>query len=292
MASLLSFGQSGLSATSATRAFSVQSKSATREFTVPYGGIADGLMTEDEVLADPLCPQIGDTYDLNPMCRLSSVRVHNNPDNPLRWEAEVTYSSEMPNASEIQQDDNPLNRPVEISSDFALVQLPLRKDINGDVVKLSNGLVPSPELQYSESIKIYTFVKNYPKLNPAWESLYHNKINSDDYLGYAARHVWCHISGRSMSEKGHNYAQYTIKFQCNPAMSWNPSLIHQSYMRLVSGELRNIRDEHGQFVSHPWPLADDGDWIPPANILTVEPYVSSVEAYHEVDFNNMGLPKI
>ena len=274
----------------AGREISIANRTANRTFDIPYMAITDVRMEEDDVVKDPLIPLLGSTFDQNPSCRLGRVSATRNAENNLVWIVTLGYSSEFPKPEEIE-DDNPLNAPVKRSSNFHEVQAPLRVDLNGVQVRLTNKLAIDPPLMVRRSVRVYRFVKNYPTWNIATEDQYHDHVNSATWMGKAAGTVYCQISSEQMNRKGYDYFTVTYEFQYDPR-GWQPQIYNYSTQQfnILGTDLIPILNEKLVPVKEPWPLDADGRKIPGADLLTVGPYKSEFKGYETADFNDLGLP--
>lgn len=273
--------------------YSVANRTASRDRAIPYMGIADSVMSVDELLADPMVPLLYSTYDYNPLCRLGKRDAVRHADNPKVWTVTLTYSTEIPKAEEVE-DDNPLNAPVKRSVGFHEIQAPIYKDINGDKILMSNGLPFSPPITIRRSVLVFRFVKNYPYFDLAMFKTYHDHVNSESFMDCDPGTVYCQLTAEQNERKGYQYYTVTFDFQYD-YRGWQPRPVHESLMCLpstypVDKEMKKCKDANGREVTVPWPLDEDGRQVPPSDIYNTPPYVSEVEAYNSADFNNLGLP--
>ena len=278
------------SPSTAGREFSLANRTANRTFDIPFLATTDVRMDEDDLIKDPYIPGLGTTFDQNPLCRLSRVNATRNPDNNLLWIVTLSYSSDMPKPEEIE-DDNPLNAPVKRSSGWHEIQIPMRRDVNGNLVRLTNGMIVDPPIMVRRSVRVYRFVKNYPTWNIATEDNYHDHLNSTTWMGKAAETVYCQISSEENWRKGYNYFTVSFEFHYNK-LGWQPLFYNYSTQQreLVTNNLIPILNDKFLPVTEPWPIDSDGRKIASADILTTLPALTEVDGYETADFNDLGLP--
>ena len=272
------------------REFSAVNRSANRTFDIPYQAITDVRMDDDDFIKDPYIPSLYSTFDQNPLCRLGRINCLRNDKNPLVWTVTLGYSSEVPKAEEVE-DDNPLNAPVKRSSGWHEIQVPMRRDVNGNLVRLTNGMLVDPPIMVPRTVRAYRFVKNYATWNIEYEDGFHDHLNSAVWMGKATETVCCKISSEENWRKGVNFFTVTFEFHYNK-LGWQPLFYNYSTQQreLVTNKLIPILNDKFLPVTEPWPIDSDGRKIASADILTTLPALTEVDGYETADFNDLGLP--
>lgn len=178
------------------------------------------------------------------------------------WRVEVEYSSELPEQTEEEEDDeNPLNQPARWQWGFRTVQRVVREDLNGDLIANKAGQVFDPPLQVEEYRPVLTVTRNEASFNIALASDYVGAINSDNFLGVAPKYARLTNLGASSAkaDSGGTYVEvnYEIEFARDP---WNPvKLPNIGFMELDDdGNLVNARDNDEEFANEPVKLDADG----------------------------------
>ena len=251
--------------------------------------ITDVRMEEDDVVKDPLVPLLGSTFDQNPLCRLGRVSATRNAENNLVWIVTLSYSSDIPKPEEIE-DDNPLNAPVKRSISYREIQVPVYRDIDGNIPKLTNGMPYNPPVMVRRSVLVLHFTKNYPTFDIATYTAYHDHVNSAAFATLSSGTVYCQITAEEQWRKGYNYFTVSFEFLYDPR-GWQPRPVQESLYSIDSGgDVSQSVDGNGKYVTHPWPLKANGTQVDANDLPTTPPIFVEVEAVPSADFNDLGLP--
>jgi len=155
-----------------------------RTYTRKFRVITDSALVGAAAVGNAVPPVIGSSYltatesDLGAFC--NSIQPVQDSDNPRVWEVTVEYGPQEPG------DENPLNRPLEISWSFAQFTRVCDRDINGHALLNSAGDFFDPPPEIDDSRPVLTIVRNEASFDPAQAIDYQDAVNSDSFLGFAA----------------------------------------------------------------------------------------------------------
>lgn len=238
------------------------------------------------VLQAPGLPQLYDTHPFTPLFTVNKVSgdLIATPGNA--WLIKVEYSTQTP--SEQQEDENPLNKPVDISVRPLIGSIAVTEDRDGAAIVNTATAPFDPPLERQQSNFVLTFIRNEPVFDPATAVDYTDKVNSATFYGVAAGYWKCNgISADSEFQKGLKYWVVTYEFEYN-RLGWQPRVLNAGWEQLVSGVREKITDSLGRDIAQPWPLASNGTAIPEDDVDT-DAYFLSFNVYEAADFNSLGL---
>jgi hypothetical protein len=112
--------------------------------------------------------------------RVKRVTPTQDDDNPKLWKVQVEYSTDVPD-----EDENPLNRPAEITWGFNHYRRQATEDIYGKPLLNSVGEHFDPLPMMDDSRPTLTVVRNEASFNPSLAIAYQDAINSTPFLGFA-----------------------------------------------------------------------------------------------------------
>lgn len=266
------------------------------EYTRTYHAVTDTATTDETIiLQSSYVPQMFETDPYNPDARVISRDAFRTA-NATIWQVEVTYSTAAPTQQQGDSNGTPLGQPVEWESSFEPIQVVMDRDVNGDPVRLSNGLRPNPPLLVTRYMPVHRATVALPNYPSSWMTSYAGRVNSDSYLGCAAGTLMCRIPTiKPKDSNGIHYYLATVEFLYDPR-GWQPRLLNAGYMAFTGvivnsqQELKHITDSHGQDVTEPWPLDADGYALDNDDVLAGNNFTfTSVTAYESAALASMGL---
>lgn len=156
-----------------------------RRFLVQTDNALDGALL---VLADASIPKIGDPYSSGydsfsaAFCVNRSARMHS--DSNKLWEVDCSYKQPK-NDQENKQEENPLDRPAEVSWSFQAFQKPIDKDLDDEPIvnTFNTPFNPFPEIDDSRPILVIIRNEAHP-FNYSRAISYQDAVNSDNFYGF------------------------------------------------------------------------------------------------------------
>lgn len=266
------------------------------EYTRTYHAVTNTATTDESViLQSSYLPQMFDVDPSNYDARVISRDAYRTAS-PTVWTVEVTYSTHAPTAQNGDSNGTPLGAPVEWESSYEPIQVVMSEDINGDPIRLSNGLRPNPPLMVTRFLTVHRATLNVPSYPFSWANTKAGRVNSDNYLGCDSGTLMCRIPSvvqkYSLSFK---YYNVKVEFVYDPR-GWQPRLLNAGYLSfffdegVADGHVRPIPDTNGQDVTEPWPLDSDGFALSVDDVQAGNNYTfTDVLAYESAAFIPMGL---
>lgn len=184
-----------------------------------------------------------------------------------------------------QWPENPLDRQPEISWEYQQYQEVASEDINGDSIVNSAGDPFDPPIMKDFSRPILTLVRNESNFDPLLAYNNRDKVNSNSFFGADAGQVKCQsITPRRVFNQDIGwYWTVTYQFIFNDK-GWKPQIYDMGFRQLdPSDDTKRIEitDEHGQRISSPWPLDENGQPLAPGD----KPATIEFEIYESIDFS-------
>ena len=201
------------------------------------------------------------------------------------WEVLCTYSSNM------DEDDNPLDRPPVISYKTQSYEHPVDKDIDGNAVLNSCGQQFDPTIMEISPVLVMNVQVNWADYDPNFALSMYNKVNADTFFGFSAGTVLCtDIAGSPESESDVDFYSVDIEFQIR-ANGWQKLILDTGLQEYDSaGGRRNIMVQ-GMPTTSPLGLDGFGHYIAgpdsatPDSLATFLPFTIK----HTADFASFDI---
>jgi hypothetical protein len=282
---------------------------ATNEYTVTYKVTSDDR--NDGPGAVESCfgvPSIGDLYqvgnDFDAGARVTGKQVRQ--ISPWEWEVDITYDNQPIDIRvlQAQQDDNPLNQPVEIKYSFQQRTRAVPGTFNDPAVPPSNrtfdgpiyasngeAFDPQPEMEVTDPV--LTIKRNLQTIDGAFLMSLSNSVNSDYWQNAEPRQL--KIGGVEASSKYHEKCGYYWEVTYSIAYrweTWDIQLLNQGTYYWTAGVPTSmwgttIRPSVKQTALGEPRLIN---LTTAGNINTGStPTYTRLRVYREVDFSTLGL---
>lgn len=146
---------------------------------------------------------------------ISYKRKGRSPDtNQYLWKVELRYSSAASDSN--QPEENPLNRPVEVSGGNTKYSVYTDRDVNGDLLLNSAG-TPLPPVEVELTRGVWTFVRNEEFAPIAAQLTAVNRVNSMAMWGCEPKTLkLLDCQWRKVYENQYTYYQCTYVIEYNP----------------------------------------------------------------------------
>ena len=167
--------------------------------------------------ASSMIPQLFQAHPSYPV-RVAQVSPQRISGQFTHWDVGVKYSSKVKDT-----DENPLDKPVDVTIDGELFQAPYYIDQNGNACVNSANDPYDPPLMRDDSRDVITLVENVASYDFQTQRLYRNSVNSDVFSinkpgltgtifppGLAKMQTF---SGTSQEKDGVTYWQRTLKIE-------------------------------------------------------------------------------
>lgn len=275
----------------------------TQTFIVGTDDVQDGSLVARTAIdpnGGPVIPQpltfyvAGNEFDLGAFVK--SVEAHEIGETGMLWEVTVTADSEMPEPPKDQE--NPLDRPPEVSWSFAQFQRVAEKDINGNAIVNSAGQAFDPPIQIDDSRPVCDIERNEDAFDPDVIFAYKDAINADtlDIGGLTVapgQAKMANISARRQFENSQFYWKVAYQIEVKQD-GWNLSVLDQGwYKKGQNGKLTPCVDDAGNEVTAPVLLDGQGGQLalPPAPAGQSGAAVfKTFDVYTSLPFAPLGLP--
>lgn len=276
----------------ATQSWNASDRFTTYEYTSTWQAVTD-VATKDAtvILGSSLIPQMFEADQYNPYARVISRRPVRT-ENPLYWDIAYTYSTAAPTAQNASDQPDPLGIPVKWSVTTEQIQLPMGRDINGDPIKLSNGLPPNPPLMVTRLMTVFRAERNEETFPSNALVNMAGRINSVNFLGCDAGTLMLRMPQISEENAGVLIYWNTHYEFVYYALGWQPRLLNAGYMGFdpdVPAALVPIRGVDGQEITSPWPLDASGQPLSVSDINAGNFTYTDVLGYESANFNTLGL---
>lgn len=162
--------------------------------------------TVDTVKRATGIPRIRDPHPVDSYMRCRRVRV--NRESPIFFKIFCDYQ-----APTYTDDENPLDKPAEISYGDASTVEPIDCDVNGAPICTVNGESFDPPVTREYGDMTLTVVRNQATFDAIGYSAFKNTTNSTAFLGWPTGTVRCFpILGQSVSDGNFDYWVATFMF--------------------------------------------------------------------------------
>lgn len=288
---------------SGTRELGGGKRTYTQVFLVGTDSPLDGSQiarTAIDPKGGPVIPQpgtfyvAGNEFDLG--CFIKSVEAHEVGETGMLWEVSVTADSEMPDPPRDQE--NPLDRPPEVSWSFAQFQRVAEKDMAGNAILNSAGQPFDPPIQVDDSRPVCDIERNEDTFDPNIVFAYKDAINSDalDIGGLTVlpgQAKMSNIGARRQFENSQYYWKVNYQIQVK-ADGWALSILDQGWYKTGNnGKPTPCLDDQGNEVTSPVLLDGNGGQLtlPPAPAgQPGGPFFKTFDVYPELPFAALALP--
>lgn len=208
---------------------------------------------------------------------------------PWRYIATATYST----GNAPQQDDNPLNAPVEITVSTREEKRAILYDRDDNAILNLAGDWYDPAIEIPVSNTVMTFVRNEPSYDWSMAYGYVDHTNLSSFLGAEPDQIKCtRIAGTRKIQGQYVFWPVTYEFE-HSRFGWQPRVLEQGRRQYKSGKRSAIFDEiTKQPITDPVPIFQSGsDIIPvPAASLPTGAIFTIQNAFPQAEFSNIGLP--
>lgn len=251
-----------------------------------------------DIAFDGRIPQRGDAFAGDPTALVNSREFSRKKDSRTVWQATIEFKRpDSQQQQQQQQTPNPLDRPVERSTDSTKVRLAVSEDADGTPIVNTAGEAFDPPVEIEVVHKLFTFVRNEPTFRGDW-FLYENRVNSTPF-GVIDEEgtVRCNkIAEREMFEEGIAYVQATYVFEFAPE-GWQSRPMQRGFRQLNdAGDLVRILDDKKQPIQKAWPLDADGKALAkadiPDGIIFGKADGTPFKTHAAADFQQLQLPGI
>lgn len=218
------------------------------------------------------------------LCR--TVTPENLDEDPHYWNVTVEYSDE-PLREGVNDQPDPLLRPVDISWGSVQYQKPIFQDINGNVICNTANDPFDPPPVIDDARWTITIQQNVPAV-PTFILNMNNTINSGpviiDSVSFPARTLKVQSIGISPEQFENNILYRTFICQLHyREETWQYRLLNAGFADLAFGVRGEILLDDGSKPSQPWPLDEQGLKIQDPSPETI--VVLNFDVYHEADFS-------
>jgi hypothetical protein len=283
----------------------VRERNYTRSFTVVCSHLTDG----PEVVAAAIgIPRLWVPYvnvfsgfaDFGSWCRnVDCARVKKGS---TVWRVTCTYSSRV-ERPDINQIENPLLRPAEVSWDTTSTAVPMITDTAGNPIKNAAGDVYDPPPEENVKTLALTITRNQPSYDTVLYLDFEDTVNDATFLNMAAGWWRCvHIKGTKQFEEGIFYWKVTIQLETkrmraptaadlvlkgNATMTpWTRWILNRGFRQLKAGKLIACLDPiTKQVLSTPALLDKNGLMLVPGQ----KPVYFGYQQYPYRDFNGLSM---
>jgi len=231
----------------------------------------------------------GQPHPEDPLTNLKSVKIKElNHRNPWRFDVTVTYSNNVPDQSEIE-DDNPFNTPAKVRWEDGDQEIAITQDRDGNAILLPNKRPFNPPVKMLIPAGRLVVNKNERRLDVDPGLSYRKHVNSNTYAGKdEGTLLLLSISSERDSKNGVIFYPTEYVFVWNP-QGWNEEILSQDTHELINDEWRPILDEKKNPLTDPVPIDEDGARIPAENLPQMAHY-QKINKYPEANFEALRLP--
>lgn len=237
--------------------------------------------------------------DLGSWCR--EVTVKQDVADPYLWRLTAHYSSVV-ERPDVNQVENPLLRPADISWDTVTLERPAFTDLDGVAILTEAKDRFDPPVMLEERRLQLTVTRNQATYDALGYAMYENAVNDDTFLGFLPGRVKVtSIKGQRRWENGVLYWQATFQFQIRVKFddadvtlgdaekslrAWKVKVLHQGFHEMVAGKRVHATDPRGRPTPVPVLLDAAGAKIDPA---VDQPYFLTFTLYPSLPFANLQL---
>ncbi len=240
-----------------------------RSFIVICNDAADGpatAVTADDGVAQ--IPTWGDPHPVATACLVSNIVADPVAETDLHFDVTVTYTT--PTGASTPEEEDPLDRPDEVSWGGTEETEPYWRDTQetidwpmGRPMTTSAGEAFAQFLERDTGKLVLTITGNRSTGNPALDEEYSRTVNSNEVeiegVTFDAGMLYMKpIQGQKVIEGDHTYYRKTWTIVANRD-GWKQYVEDRGfYEEAPGGKLKLILDKDGVPVKTPWPLDGDG----------------------------------
>jgi hypothetical protein len=229
-------------------------------------------------------PRYGDVYsvgnEIDFGIRAKSIVPTQDSNTPFRWEVRVLYSSNLGEDPEQINQPNPTLRPAIVRWLHEEATEPMERDSNGTLVATANGEVFRPLPERTVYRPVLHVERNYLVFNDTLQFSYLDSVNSDVFVGGAARTWRCKLLQVDPEfENGFAYKRVIAEFVYKHD-EWTISRLHEGFRFRATAGTTTISEISARKV--PVFLDSTGVYATTASYLTFYPH-------REISFNALGL---
>jgi hypothetical protein len=198
----------------------MRERNYTRSFTVTCSSLVDGSEAAINAIG---IPRLWVPYfniltgfvDLGSWCRnVDATRVKKGS---TVWKVICSYNSKL-DRPDINQIENPLMRPAEISWDTTSTAVPMLVDAENKVVRNSAGDLYDPPPEMNVKTLQLTITRNQPDYDAAFYLDFEDSVNQLPFMSLPRRSWKCaHIKGTRAFETGLYFWKVTMQFETKKA---------------------------------------------------------------------------
>lgn len=225
------------------------------------------------------------------------VNVKQDTQDPYLWRVEVQYSNKV-ERPDINQQENPLLRPAEISYDTEIQMVATWNDEDGNAILNAAGDPFDPPLEREVDALIMTVELNQLEYAALNLGRYRGKTNSKPWLGFQRGQVLLkRAPGKRVWENGLLYWKVVYEFHIrfpwfvdqDVVDVWAKRVLNQGFRQTnpsnPTGKPVLCTDPLGKPVTSPVPLDKDGYMLLKPN----PPVFLTFYMHGEADFNELNL---
>jgi len=255
-------------------------------------------------------PAIGDVYQPGNDYDAGAVVVSKRAietESPVDWEVEVTYSTDTNGKPDEAMDDNPLNKPADVTYGFQARRILIPGYYNApgsvsDSADLDLGVVapngelfdPQPEMEIAEPV--LSISKNMATINGATMMALANCVNISPFFG--AMHRQLKMNAPQAQRMYHETIglYWAVTFQMAYKFdTWDVQILNQGTYHLDAGSPTPFKDAEGnRFIGL---LTTAGVALNSSSDDTKGRYITGgaaptftrLRVYREIDFNGLGI---
>lgn len=208
---------------------------------------------------------------------------------PIYWIATLKYEGEFGDAG--PSAPATATRPI-ISWTDTETDEPIDEDWDGNPIVTANG-EPIDGVTMKIADNVLTVERNYRFFSPSLTSQYRHSVNSDTFATYPAGtgRMVRFSAKQSWDESDNGFwqvsasIQFRYPYNTTSEKAWYARVRHEGYYEKISGRIVRAVDEHGEPVTKPVLLAEDGTRVTdPSNAFWKE-----FKRYQPLSYNALGL---
>jgi len=175
---------------------------------------------------------------------------------PILWMCVVSWDG---------TDIDPIEEPPEIEWTDTESQEAIDEDWNGNPIVTANG-EPIEGITMDIADNVLSVKRNYRFFNPQLTHQYRHSTNSDFFAGYApgtgrlkgyrAKYIYDPNNGGYWEV--HARIEFRFPYRTVPARAWYARVRHEGYYERLGNRIVRAADEHGEEVTRPILLAQNG----------------------------------
>ena len=229
-------------------------------------------------------PRYGDVYsvgnEIDFGIRANSIVPVQDSSSPFRWEVRVGYSANLFEDPTIINERNPTARPAIVRWLHEEATEPMERDANGTLVATANREVFRPLPERTVYRPVLHIERNYLVFNDTLQFDYLDSVNSDVFVGGAARTWRCKLLQVDPEfENGFSYKRVIAEFVYKHD-EWTITRLHEGFRFKASTSSTSLSEVSARKV--PVFLDSTGVRSTAASYLTFYPH-------REKAFNALGL---